>query len=214
VVRTLEARATAAFFDRAERDFGAAGRSIALLACAFRALARASPRRPAAGERLAARIGCSLRPPRGADSMFSDLSAELLVAARADALDDREVLTRQLLAQLREQLRQRAELGCLAAELRASRHLEVTRRHFDLHAAERSLGYGLFRAAAVETLCGARVGRLYNLSMARTPPGLNLSATHFSDRLTLALAFSRGDVPQRVVETFAEALTGELTHPG
>ncbi len=207
-VRQLDADATRTLEGHAIRTCGVPGVSMAVLASAFRSVARlAGPAAP--GHYLNAGIGVDLGLNRSGRPALQNLTT--LVPLRADPEDvrNRDRLTRLLSRQLRDHLAGDMDLGILelAAVYGRRQHqgrwaIELLLRHC------LSLWYGSFgtlRGLGPE-FAGVPVEEAFSAGPAWAPLGLTLLVNQFQGRLHLQCTF----VPQCVSEPLANAFLDEL----
>jgi hypothetical protein len=212
-LRELDERRTQILADRVRDICGFVNLCPAVLASAFRAIARLTPRTIRRRTVLLADVPLNLRPPGATSPLFGNSMSFIPLSARACVLADRDGLTGALSRQMREQLRRGIDLGNLQMmsvmsrfERSCAAHIRARMQHSPV-----SLGFGfLGPVAGLETFCGVPVSRLHTLNAALAPPGVTLQVNQFRGRLGLGLTYVSRSVPPGLAGEFLDTMMADL----
>jgi hypothetical protein len=211
-VRRLEPAATQALEAQAVSVCGMPAVSMAVLASAFRAIARRAGPAPA-GRYFNAGIGVDLGISRAKGPALQNLTTLVPLRAGRDDVGDRDQLTRLLNRQLREQLAGDMDLGVLELATVYGRQQRQGRWAIELLLRYcLSLWYGSFgnlRGLGPE-FCGVPVEEVFSAGPAWAPVGLTLLVNQFQGRLHLQCTFVPACVPEALVNAFLEEVLADL----
>jgi hypothetical protein len=211
-VRLLDERQTATFDARVRRLDGLPSPSMALLACALRAVYRLAGTGSRETARLNVTVGTNLRAGFAESPNFCNLASVLELSVALHEADDRDALYAALTRQLRERIQRGYDLGHLqvTAWFAGFRRL-VRRRSLRRLTHDHSLIYGYVNwpRRAVDRLCEAPITRVHQPVGVWSPPGLALSATRFGGRLSLIATSSLDNVPEARVGQFLDGLVAD-----
>jgi long-chain acyl-CoA synthetase len=214
ITRRFSPAQTEALEARVLRVCGLPSLSMAILASAFRVLARLAARRGgAAGRFLGAGLGVALRPGKSTEPLLQNVTSLLPVAAQQEQLGDRDELLRALNEQMRERLAADMDLGMLGLTAlfgRRQRHarwmMEVGLRNLF------SLWYAYFGSMDVagRDFCGAPIREVFSTGPAWAPVGLTLLVNQYSGRLFFQITHVAGSVPEPLADEFLDLLLDDL----
>jgi NRPS condensation-like uncharacterized protein len=175
LTQTLSIEQTDAFMARTRRVCGFPNPAPALLASAFRAARELTTQPVTARSVFYTLIPLNLRPPTSADPLFCNYMTYVRARVEARELDDRNQLVKILQTQMRDQLREGADLGFLRGFVLMSRLPRwivdwAQRRVFRLA----SFVYGYHgNSAGLDSFCEQKVDRLIGgIPVVSSPPGL------------------------------------------
>jgi hypothetical protein len=213
LVRALDGGQSARYQERVRRLCGFFNPAPVLVAAGFRAVRRLDRRRLTRHHACYTHVPVNLRAPGATRPVFGNLQTYIALNAFLPQLDDFTRLARGLQRQLRQQIRDRVDLGYLAGiRFLSSRH----RLTGDLLARVCQylsfvFGYHGTVGPGLETFCGAEVEELFSgLPLAWSPPGLTFAAHQYHGRLQLMTSFLPGAVPEAVAGAFLDAVTDDL----
>ena len=186
-----------------------------LLAAAFRAAGRVTPRRYGAWSVYYTQVPVNNRPPTGALAVFGNWQSYVRIQARPKQTNDRDDLARLLHRQLRDQLRGGFDLGFLIGVRLIHRSPRTTGVLLQLLCNALTFVFGYHGAVAdLDHFCGTPVEHVWTgLPNAWAPPGLSLAANQYRNRLYLMASYVQECVPDAVANAFLDAVVEELV-PG
>jgi hypothetical protein len=213
LTHSLSVEQTRAFMARTGRICGFPNPAPALLASAFRAV-RELTRQPVTPRSVFYTLmPLNLRPPNAADPLFCNYQTYVRARVEARDLGDRDTLVKILQTQMRNQLREGADIGFLRGFEVMSRLPQwivdrSQRRVFRID----SLVYGYHGSAAgLDSFCEQKVERLIaGITAPFAPPGLALTANQAAGRLNLAVTCVPAAVARTVAEAFVAFVVDDL----
>lgn len=211
--RTVDPTATSAFQARVRAIGGTPGLSMALLASAFRALARVAAPNQKRARYFAAGIGIDLGLARGSTPVWQNMASMVPIVASPEELHDRDRLAGQLARQLRLRLATDMDLGTIEMARLITRResqgrwaIELLLRYCE------SFWYGFF--ANVDSIgdhfCGAKIDRVFSAGICWAPVGLTLLANQYGGRLCIQATYLPHVVSEPLVNTFLDLLVDDL----
>jgi hypothetical protein len=187
--------------------------SMAILASAFRAIARLSPFRWPQRRQFTAGIGMDLNLRAGHAPAFQNLMSLVPIAAEPEDLDDRDRLVRMLSGQMRQRIDERIDLGVLRMVgmcRRYPRHFCWTVEHFLRY--RYSLWYAYFGSvdSVGQRLGGAPITQVTYHGPTWAAIGLTLLANQHRGRLMLQATYDPRLVPPDLADEFLDFIVEDL----
>ncbi len=214
-LRYLDEARFARCLERVTRLCGFASVTPVLLAAAFRAAGRVTPRRHGAWSMYYTHVPVNNRPPTGELAVFGNWQSYVRIQARPQQTIDRDDLARLLHRQLRDQLRGGFDLGFLIGARVIHRSPRTTAVLLRLLCNALTFVFGYHGAVAdLHHFCGTPVEHVWTgVPNAWAPPGLSLAANQYRNRLYLVASYVEECVPDAVANAFLDAVVEELV-PG
>lgn len=213
LIRSFTVEQTAEFMARTRHVCGFPNATPALLASAFRAVRELTPQAVTSRSVFYTLIPINLRAPNAADPLFCNYQTYVRARVEATQLDDRDKLVKVLQTQMRNQLREGADVGFLrgfdlmsrlpqwVVHKSQKRVLRLTSFLFGYHGS----------AAELDSFCGRPVDRLIaGIPMVAAPPGLGFAANQAVDRLNLIVSHLPAAVPPTLADAFVGYVADDL----
>jgi hypothetical protein len=210
--RSLDAEAMAALQRRLQAAGGMQSMSMALLASAFRAVARLASKDNGRTDLFHAGIGVDLGLRRPGGPLFANLMSMVPLFVRSRDLADRDQLVRLLSKQLRDQLATGADLAML--RFATTFACRPRRAHWMVDLFLRygySLWYAYFGPLDIDdSFCGTPVEEVFSVGPCWPTIGVTLLVNQFRGRLLFQASYVPAVVPEPMAHAFLDTVLADL----